>query len=50
MNNWRLNRMPKGFYLHVGLNSVDPKHYSGWSGNLTTCEADAEDVELIAKS
>ncbi|MCR8854909.1 caspase family protein [Lysinibacillus fusiformis] len=42
--------MPKGFSLHVGLNSVDPQHYSGWSGDLLACEADAEDMELIAKS
>ncbi|MBG9582273.1 peptidase C14 [Bacillus thuringiensis] len=42
--------MPKGFSLHIGLNSVDPQHYSGWSGDLVACEADAEDMELIAKS
>jgi hypothetical protein len=40
--------MPKGLSLHVGLNSVDPKHYDGWSGPLTACEADAEDMEAIA--
>jgi len=42
--------MPKGFSLHIGLNSVDPQHYSGWSGDLVACEADAEDMELLARS
>lgn len=27
--------------LCVGLNSVDPGHYAGWSGRLVACEADA---------
>jgi len=42
--------MPKGFSLHIGLNSIDPQHYGGWDGKLTSCESDAEDMELIAKS
>ena len=41
--------MPKGISLHIGLNSVDPAHYSGWSGDLAACEADADDMEAIAK-
>lgn len=49
-NNWRSNKVPKGFSLHIGLNSVDPQHYSGWSGDLVACESDAEDMGLIAKS
>lgn len=40
---------PKGLSLHVGLNSVDPKHYGGWSGPLIACEADAEDMQAIAE-
>lgn len=40
----------KGLSLHIGLNSVDPKHYGGWSGPLQACEADAEDMFAIAKS
>jgi metacaspase-1 len=40
----------KGLSLHVGLNSVDPKHYSGWSGELCACEFDAKDMASIAKS
>ena len=40
--------MPKGTSLHVGLNSVDPKHYGGWSGELNACEADAEDMQSLA--
>jgi hypothetical protein len=42
--------MPKGVALTIGLNSVDPKHYGGWSGELNACEADAEDMADIAKS
>lgn len=34
--------------LHIGLNSVDPKHYAGWSGDLMACEFDAEDMAAIA--
>jgi metacaspase-1 len=42
--------MAAGLALTVGLNSVDPKHYSGWSGELNACEADAEDMTNIVKS
>lgn len=42
--------MPKGVALTIGLNSVDPKHYGGWSGDLNACEADAEDMAAIGKS
>src|SRR5882724_970925 len=35
--------MPTGASLHIGLNAVDPKHYSGWDGQLTACEFDAND-------
>ena len=42
--------MAKGFALTIGLNSVDPKHYGGWPGELNACEADAEDMADIAKS
>src|ERR687889_2904453 len=42
--------MTKGFALTIGLNSVDPKHYAGWSGELNACEADAEDMADIAKA
>jgi hypothetical protein len=40
---------PKGLSLHVGLNSVDPAHYAGWSGPLNACEADANDMAAVAK-
>src|SRR5882724_9942309 len=33
--------MPTGASLHIGLNAVDPKNYSGWDGQLTACEFDA---------
>jgi len=42
--------MAKGMALTIGLNSVDPKHYGGWSGDLNACEADARDMAEIAKS
>jgi hypothetical protein len=39
----------KGVSLHVGLNAVDPSHYGGWSGPLVACEADGDDMELLAR-
>lgn len=42
--------MAKGFALSIGLNSVNPSHYQGWSGPLNACEADAKDMAGIAKS
>jgi len=42
--------MSKGIALTIGLNSVDPKHYGGWSGDLNACEADATDMSAIATS
>jgi metacaspase-1 len=42
--------MPTGSALTIGLNSVDPAHYGGWSGKLIACEADAEDMANIAAS
>jgi hypothetical protein len=41
--------MAKARAVCIGLNSVDPKHYQGWSGELTACEADAEDMAAIAR-
>lgn len=41
--------MPRGLSLHIGLNSVDPGHYQGWSGELLACEADARDMEALAR-
>jgi Caspase domain len=42
--------MAKGIAITTGLNSVDPSHYGGWSGDLMACEADAEDMAHIAQS
>lgn len=42
--------MINGISLHIGLNSVDPIHYKGWSGPLNACEADANDIQNIALS
>ena len=36
--------------VHIGLNSVSPVHYSGWSGELAACEFDANDMAAIAKA
>ncbi len=41
--------MAKGMSLHIGLNAVDAGHYQGWSGELVACEADADDMEAIAR-
>ena len=38
----------RGLSLHIGLNSVDPKHYEGWSGDLMACEFDANDMATLA--
>lgn len=38
-----------GFSLHIGLNAVDPGHYAGWSGNLTACEKDMEDMAALSQ-
>jgi hypothetical protein len=35
--------------LHIGLNSVNPEHYEGWSGPLAACELDANDMRDLAK-
>jgi 23S rRNA U2552 (ribose-2'-O)-methylase RlmE/FtsJ len=40
----------KGLSIHVGLNSVDPAHYAGWSGELVACEFDANDMEALARA
>jgi len=42
--------MANAISVHVGLNSVDARHYNGWSGNLQACEADARDMHRIAQS
>jgi len=40
--------MAKGVSLHIGLNNVDPKHYSEWNGQLYGCEHDAKDFMELA--
>jgi len=42
--------MSKGISLHIGVNTVDPNHYDGWSGPLQACENDAKDMANIANS
>ena len=36
--------------LHIGLNTVNPDHYEGWSGPLAACEFDANDMRDLAKA
>jgi hypothetical protein len=40
----------KALSLHLGLNSVSAAHYGGWSGELLSCEFDANDMAAIAKA
>lgn len=42
--------MVTGLAITIGLNSVDPTHYGGWSGDLIACEFDANDMSAIAKA
>lgn len=39
----------RGRSLHIGVNHVDPEHYSGWDGRLVACEADAHAMAAIAR-
>lgn len=41
--------MAKGISLHIGINEVNPLHYSGWNGLLAACEFDAKDLIALAK-
>ena len=40
---------PRGMSLHIAINIVDPQHYSGWDGALSSCENDADTMAEIAK-
>ncbi len=40
----------KAILLHIGLNTVSPAAYGGWSGELAACEFDAKDMAAIATS
>ena len=41
---------PRALSLHLGLNGVSDAAYSGWSGPLAACEADANDMAAIAQA
>lgn len=41
--------MAKAISLHIGVNSVDPAHYGGWTGDLGACEFDAKDMSALAQ-
>lgn len=34
--------------LHIGVNNVNPRHYSGWEGILSCCENDAKFYSEVA--
>ncbi len=40
----------KGLSLHAGLNLVSGTHYGGWTGELSACEFDAEDMAALARA
>ena len=40
----------RGLSLHIGLNTVDPRHYDGWDGLLEACEADAHAMRRLAEA
>lgn len=42
-------RRSRGISIHIGLNSVSPAHYEGWSGDLQACEFDAKDMAALAR-
>jgi hypothetical protein len=44
------NRQPLALGVHIGVNRVDPGHYRGWSGPLTSCENDADTMQAIARA
>ncbi|MEE9319131.1 MAG: caspase family protein [Granulosicoccus sp.] len=44
-----LQRVARGYSLHIGVNTIDPEHY-GWDGELLACEADADAMLDIAES
>ena len=43
-----MSKAPVGRSLHIGINSIDPRHY-GTSGALAGCEHDARDMQELAK-
>jgi metacaspase-1 len=42
--------MAQGMSIHIGVDRVDPEHYSGWDGQLVACEKDAHAMAKIAKA
>jgi hypothetical protein len=44
-----VNRGPIGLGLCIGLNSVDPSKYRGWSGLLTGCVPDVDDMSTLLR-
>ena len=41
--------MPTGLAICVGVNEVDSRRYGGWTGALSTCEADADAMRRLAE-
>ena len=40
---------PKAIGLHIGLNAVSGDAYAGWTGPLSACEFDANDMAAISR-
>lgn len=40
--------MPRAKSIHIGLNRVDPNAYNGWDGALSSCENDADFMQIVA--
>ena len=41
---------PRALSLNIGLNTVSPLAYGGWSGPLAACEFDAHDLAALARA
>ena len=41
---------PRALSLNIGLNTVSPSAYGGWSGPLAACEFDAHDLAALARA
>ena len=41
---------PRGVSLHIGLDTVNPSAYGGWTGPLASCEFDANDMASLARA
>ena len=38
----------KDYCLFIGLKEVDPNHYGGWDGKLSSCEKDVKGLFSVS--